>query len=276
MKSSSFDRRRSSAFSEAGGKNSKLIVRASRCLMSWKCIFEHPTEWDESNHAPEAECLHRLIHCDCVPEPANIPRPTIKRLSLYLRALEKHESEGRPTVSSRQLGSLVCISDAQVRKDLSCFGQFGQPGIGYQVEGLTGQIRRILRVDREWNAIVVGAGNIGRAIMSYPRFGEKGFRIIAGFDAASDQVGKEVGGCKVLPMEMLHHYISDHEVHIAILSVPEHAAQEVATLLVDAGIRGILNFTPVRLDLSEGVEVTSVDVSRSLEQLTYQIAASEA
>ncbi|MEE3001860.1 MAG: redox-sensing transcriptional repressor Rex [Planctomycetota bacterium] len=219
---------------------------------------------------------HRVIHCVRVPDPTNIPRPTIKRLSLYLRELERHESDGRPTVNSRQLGASVGITDAQVRKDLSCFGQFGQPGIGYRVAGLAAEIRRILKVDREWNAIVVGAGNIGRAIMSYPRFGDKGFRIIAAFDAAPGQVGMEAGGCRVLPMEELHGYIREHQVQIAILSVPEHAAQDVATTLIDAGIRGILNFAPVRLDIGDGVEVTSVDVSRSLEQLTYQIAAAEA
>jgi len=211
-----------------------------------------------------------------VPDPANIPRPTIKRLSLYLRELERYESDGKPTVNSRQLGALVGITDAQVRKDLSFFGQFGQPGIGYQVAGLAEEIRRILKVDRKWNAIVVGAGNIGQAIMSYPKFGDKGFRIIAAFDADPSQAGTEAGGCSVLPMEVLHEYIRDHQVQIAILSVPEHAAQEVATTLVDAGIRGILNFAPIRLDIGDGVEVTSVDVSRSLEQLTYQIAAAEA
>lgn len=208
-----------------------------------------------------------------MPEPTNIPRPTIKRLSLYLRELEKQEGAGRPTVNSRQLGASVGITDAQVRKDLSCFGQFGQPGIGYRVEALADEIRRILKVDREWNAIVVGAGNIGRAIMSYPRFEDKGFRIIAAFDAAPGQVGMKAGGCNVLPMDVLHDFIQEHKVQIAILSVPEHAAQEVATTLVEAGIRGILNFAPVRLEIGEGVEVTSVDVSRSLEQLTYQIAA---
>lgn len=210
-----------------------------------------------------------------VTSPSSIPRPTIKRLSLYLRSLETHLSEGRTTVNSRELGEAIGITDAQVRKDLGKFGQLGQPGIGYRVEGLRSELRRILKVDRAWNAVVVGVGNIGSAILHYPHFASKGFRIVAAFDASPDRAGQSVGDIQIQPMEELPEVVAEHDVRIGILAVPAGAAQAVADAMIAAGIQGILNFAPMRVDVGGAAEVASVDLSRSLEQLAYQVAVAD-
>ncbi|MDG2292251.1 MAG: redox-sensing transcriptional repressor Rex [Phycisphaerales bacterium] len=202
---------------------------------------------------------------------SNIPRPTIKRLSLYLRSLESHQPAGTATVSSRQLGQSVGITDVQVRKDLGNIGQLGQPGIGYQVEALRGELRRVLKTDREWNAVVVGVGNIGSAILHYPHFGSKGFRIVAALDASPDRIGQRIAALRVQPMADLPAIVAEHDVRIGILAVPAEAAQSVAAEMTAAGIQGILNFAPIRIDVGNDAEVASVDLSRSLEQLAYQV-----
>src|SRR5262245_44300564 len=135
-----------------------------------------------------------------MPQRARIPRPTVKRLSLYLRELEALAGRSQETISSKQLGDALGLTDAQVRKDLACFGQFGHPGVGYRVPDLIGQLRRILGTDHKWHAAVVGAGNIGRALMAYPRFIRKGFDIVAVFDSDPKVVGQEVCNHKVRPM----------------------------------------------------------------------------
>src|SRR6187401_1941435 len=130
-----------------------------------------------------------------------IPTPAVRRLSLYLRQLEAFKRKDRRTISSKQLGESLHLTDAQVRKDLAYFGQFGHPGIGYRVGDLIEQLRKILGTDRQWNAAVVGAGNIGRAVMAYQRFRRKGFDVVAVFDNDSKVVGKMIAGHHVRPME---------------------------------------------------------------------------
>ena len=159
---------------------------------------------------------------------AKIPRPTIKRLSLYLRELELRGGQNQQTTSSKQLGSALGLTDAQVRKDLAYFGQFGHPGIGYQVGELTGQLRKILGTDRKWNAAVVGAGNIGRAVMAYARFGRQGFDIVTIFDNDPAVVGTSIAGRRVRPMEDIGALVRERDIKIGILAVPAGAAQAVA------------------------------------------------
>jgi redox-sensing transcriptional repressor len=202
-----------------------------------------------------------------------IPSPTVKRLSLYLRELESQAEMGRRTISSRQLGEALGLTDAQVRKDLAYFGQFGHPGIGYHVPELTTEIRRILGTDRIWSAALVGVGNIGRAVMSYGRLRGKGFEIIAAFDSGPDVVGTTVAGCTVRPMEDLGSTVRDRDIRMALLAVPASAAQPVAERLVESGVAGILNFAPIRLQVPERVSIVSVDLTVSLEQLAFRVSA---
>src|SRR5882672_12800552 len=133
------------------------------------------------------------------PRPDLIPNPAVRRLSLYLRQLEAFQRKDRRTISSKQLGAALGLTDAQVRKDLAYFGQFGHPGIGYRISELITQLRRILGTDRKWNACVVGAGNIGRALMAYPRFIRKGFDIVAVFDSDDSVVGSVIANHRVRP-----------------------------------------------------------------------------
>jgi redox-sensing transcriptional repressor len=203
---------------------------------------------------------------------SRIPRPTVKRLSLYLRELEVHADQGRQTMSSKQLGEALGLTDAQVRKDLACFGQFGHPGIGYRVQELMTQLRKILGTDRRWNAAIIGAGNIGRALMPYGRFRRKGFDIVAIFDRAPELVGTTVGEHHVRSMDELPTLVRDRDIKIGILCVPAEGAQDAADRLIEAGVVGILNFAPVRLDVHDAVSVVSVDLSQSLEQLAFQVS----
>ncbi len=203
---------------------------------------------------------------------SRIPRPTVKRLSLYLRELESLEEGGAQTVSSKQLGDALGLTDAQVRKDLAFFGQFGHPGIGYKAGELIGQLRKILGTDRQWTACIVGAGNIGRALMPYARFRRKGFDIAAVFDSDPSVHGHVIAGHKVRPMGDLKQLVKERNILIGIVAVPAQAAQDVADQLIEAGVRGILNFAPVRLDVHDQVSVLSVDFSLSLEQLAFQVS----
>ncbi|MCH2133887.1 MAG: redox-sensing transcriptional repressor Rex [Phycisphaerales bacterium] len=200
----------------------------------------------------------------------DIPRPTVKRLSFYLREAERRMESGATTISSRQLGEALDIADTQVRKDLGHFGQIGRSGIGYQAQNLVMTLRRILGLDRRWNAILLGAGNIGRALLAYPPFAERGFRILAAFDKRSEVVGQEFEGVMVHSVDELGDFVAENDVHLGLVAVPAEAAQGVAEQLVDAGVRGILNFAPTRLHVAAGV--VSVDLSRSLEMLAFQVS----
>ncbi|MEE2906601.1 MAG: redox-sensing transcriptional repressor Rex [Planctomycetota bacterium] len=204
-----------------------------------------------------------------MPERSDIPRPTVKRLSLYLREAERRIEAGATTISSRELGESMDIAGTQVRKDLGHFGQIGKSGIGYQASNLVATLRRILGLDRSWRAIVIGVGNIGRALLAYPQFAQRGFHIMAAFDQDLAIVGQELGGIEVRSMDSLIDFVAEQDVHLGLVAVPGEAAQQVAEQLVEAGIKGILNFAPTRLHVPVGV--VSVDLSRSLETLAFQV-----
>jgi redox-sensing transcriptional repressor len=201
----------------------------------------------------------------------NIPNPAIRRLSLYLRQLEAFLKVNRRTISSRQLGESLNLTDAQVRKDLGYFGQFGHPGIGYRVEELISQIKRILGTDKTWNVLLVGAGNLGRALLAYKGFEKKGFRIVAVFDADPNKVGKKHASFTIQPISELWDVVEKKEIRLGIIAVPADYAQEVADMLVNAGVRGILNFAPVSLSVPESIGMSGVDLAVHLEQLSFQI-----
>jgi redox-sensing transcriptional repressor len=206
------------------------------------------------------------------PFPGKIPEPTVRRLSLYLRELRARQEAGIATISSKQLGALLGLTDAQVRKDLAIFGQFGHPGIGYRIAELVDRLRKILGKDRQWNACIVGAGNIGRALMPYGRFRAEGFDIVAIFDRDAAVVGTTVSGHKVRPLHDLPTIVRERGVRMGIIAVPGEAAQETADRLIDAGVVGILNFAPRRLEVGDRVSVLNVDFTVALEQLAFQIS----
>jgi redox-sensing transcriptional repressor len=201
-----------------------------------------------------------------------IPTPAVNRLSFYLRQLETFQQAERHTISSRQLGEALNYSDAQVRKDLAYFGQFGHPGIGYKVGDLILQLRKILGTDKVWNVLLVGAGNLGRALSAYRGFLRKGFQLAAVFDADAGKQSQSLGGLTVRPMQELREVIERERIRLAIMSVPAEAAQDVADKLVAAGIGGILNFAPVALNVPPQVAVQSVDLAVQLEQLAFRMS----
>jgi redox-sensing transcriptional repressor len=202
------------------------------------------------------------------PRPELIPIPAVRRLSLYLRQLEAFKRKDRRTISSKQLGESLGLTDAQVRKDLAYFGQFGHPGIGYRVEELIAQVRHILGTDKTWNVLLVGAGNLGRALLAYKGFEAKGFALAAVFDNDPSKFGKKIGQYTIQPLSELSDTISKQLIRLAILAVPADVAQDVADQLVEAGIRGLLNFAPVSLTVPADVALNAVQ----LEQISFQVS----
>jgi len=202
------------------------------------------------------------------------PRPSrasVTRLSLYLRRLESLLQEGITTVSSGQLGESLGVTDAQVRKDLAHLGTHGHPGIGYDAPELVPAIRRTLGIDRDWPTALVGVGNLARALLRYHGFLDRGFRIVALFDADPAKVGQFVDGLEVHPLERMGPVIATTGAELGILAVPSEASQSVADALVAAGVRGLLNFAPCVLRLPSHVSVVSVDLTVQLEQLAFLV-----
>jgi redox-sensing transcriptional repressor len=191
----------------------------------------------------------------------DVPKAVVTRLSLYLRELQHLVRTGRATVSSHQLGQLLGFSDAQVRKDLTYFGHFGHPGVGYRCEELASAIRRILGTDRVWTVGLVGVGNLGRALLGYRGFAAKGFRIVAAFDADPRKTNTAVEGVEVYGLERLREVVEQQQIQLAMLTVPAAAAQGVADLVAAAGVTGIVNFAPVTLSLPEEVSLVGVDLA---------------
>ena len=206
--------------------------------------------------------------------PDAIPNPAVRRLSLYLRQLEGFKRKDRRTISSKQLGESLNLTDAQVRKDLAYFGQFGHPGIGYRVEDLIAQVKHILGTDKTWNVLLIGAGNLGRALMSYRGFDAKGFRLVAVFDDDKNKVGTRQADFLVQPLSELAETVQRLNIRLAIMAVPAEVAQDVADQLVEAGIRGLLNFAPVSIQVPSDVALNAMDVAVQLEQLSFQVSLS--
>lgn len=202
---------------------------------------------------------------------SDIPVPAVKRLSLYLRQLEQFKADGISKFSSRRLADSLEIKDAQVRKDLAYFGQFGKPGVGYSVDALIDNLRRILGTDKTHSVVLVGAGDLGRAILRYRGFRKKGFEFIAAFDVSQAKVGKKIGDVPVYHNSELESVVSKHNVKLAVISVPAESAQEVTDRLCSAGIMGILNLAPQMLRIPPAVSVARVDLAASLEQLSFLV-----
>ncbi len=203
------------------------------------------------------------------------PKAVVGRVSLYLRQLEAFGNQGLATISSSQLGTALGINDAQVRKDLAFFGQFGYPGIGYRIDELGAALRRILGIDRDQPLALIGLGNLGRALLKYRGFRNRGFHIVALFDNDPQKIGTQFDDLVVRPIDELPEAIAALHISLAILSVPSDVAQRVAEQLVAGGILGIFNFAPMPLVVPPAVSVVAVDLSVQLEHLAYKIQAAQ-
>ena len=208
-----------------------------------------------------------------LPSDASVPKVVVSRLSLYLRELQRLVSSGQQTISSSQLGALLGFSDAQVRKDLGFFGQFGYPGVGYRCDELIRAMRDILGTNHSWNVAMVGVGNLGQALLGYRGFGRQNFAIAAAFDADPTKVGQTVRGLRIQPLEELAATIREQGIRLGMIVVPADRAQEAADRLVAAGIEGIVNFAPVTLALPPHVQNVGVDLAIELEQLSFAVTS---
>ena len=205
------------------------------------------------------------------PSDASVPKVVVSRISLYLRELQRLVSAGQQTISSGQLGTLLGFSDAQVRKDLGFFGQFGYPGVGYRCDELIRAMRDILGTNHAWSVAMVGVGNLGQALLGYRGFGNQNFSIAAAFDADPAKVGQVVQGLTVQHVDDLAATVKAKAIRLGMIVVPAGRAQEAADRLVAAGVEGIVNFAPVTLALPPHVQVVGVDLAIELEQLSFAV-----
>jgi redox-sensing transcriptional repressor len=201
-----------------------------------------------------------------------VAESTIRRLSLYLRFLEEFEGQGIGTVSSGALASRGGTTSAQVRKDLSFFGSFGKRGLGYPVPELADQLRQILGLKRRYRVALIGAGKIGSALVQYRGFKQRGFDIVAIFDSDPAKVGRQWNGLTVLDVESLEKEVSRQAIDMAVLVTPADAAQAVADRIVALGVKAVLNFAPVQLNVPDDVVVKTVNLALELETLSYALA----
>jgi len=198
-----------------------------------------------------------------------IPEATVMRLSIYGQALALLEEKGEETISSKSLSDMVNTSAAQIRKDLSRFGEFGEPGTGYRVSVLRKAISHILGTDTFWNTALVGLGRLGSALLAYPGFSIRGFKIVAAFDSDITKIGKKWEDVVIEDISRLKAAVKKKNIEIVILAVPAQEAQSAADVVVASGVRAILNFAPTRITVPEGVKLRNVDLSSELEWLSY-------
>lgn len=200
-----------------------------------------------------------------------IPDIIIGRLPVYLRALQQLSEKGILTTSSQELGEMIGISAAQIRKDISQFGEFGKQGTGYSIPFLIERLRSILKVDRVWDVVIVGMGDIGHALARYNGFKNRGFRISMVFDNDPEKIGQKVGEYEVYDVATLPERIKQHKIKVAMLTVPASSAQELADQLVKAGVKAILNYAPTSLNVPRNVHVQYIDPVTHLQRMTYYL-----
>ncbi len=199
----------------------------------------------------------------------NISMAVIKRLPKYHRYLQELLRNDVDRISSKELGEKIGFTASQIRQDLNCFGDFGQQGYGYNVKDLYNQISIILGLNKEYNAIIIGAGNIGQAIANYSRFAQNGLNIVGIFDANPKLIGMRIRDIEIQDIDVLKNYLLDNSVDIGIICVPRINAQKVSNILVENGVTGIWNFAPVDLSVPDEVTVENVHLSESLLTLIY-------
>jgi redox-sensing transcriptional repressor len=202
-----------------------------------------------------------------------IPNETVRRLPIYLRGLAMLSQSGNARVSSQKLADFVSVNAWQIRKDFSYFGGFGTRGVGYDIENLSKQIKKILKLAVVHKTALVGVGNLGSAVLAYAGFGTYGFSIAAAFDNDPDKIGRKMNNITIEDVSRLN-MLSKRDVDLAIIAVPEQAAQDVADALVASGIKGILNFSPRRIAVPKNVKVITIDIATDLARLPYYIPSS--
>ncbi len=205
----------------------------------------------------------------------NVSPVVIKRLPRYYRYLGELLSKGVSRISSKDLSSLMGVTASQIRQDLNCFGGFGQQGYGYNVESLQKEMGNILGLDRGYKTIIVGAGNLGKALAKHSNFRKRGFNLIGIFDADEALVGKEINGITVQSSSDMEAFVKENNPNIAILALPKSAVEAEANRLVTMGVKGIWNFSYGELHLPEGIAVENVHLSDSLMTLSYKLAQIE-
>lgn len=202
-----------------------------------------------------------------------IPEATIIRLSVYSRHLTEVDRKGIITISSGDIAEGVGVSPAQVRKDLAYFGEFGTRGVGYNVKDLHRHILKILGLSQDWSVTLIGIGNLGLALSTYKGFRERGFIITSIFDNDPKKIGTTINGVEVMSTDRLVEIVAANKTQIGIIAAPSAVAQEVADQLVESGVKAILNFAPVVLNVSPEVELRNVDLAVNLEVLTFNVGA---
>ena len=199
------------------------------------------------------------------------PDIVVGRLPIYLRALTFMGEEGREITSSQELSEKLGISSAQIRKDLSHFGEFGKQGTGYEISYLRDQLKRILHVDHTWPVALVGCGDLGHALANYAGFAAKGFEIVALFDDAPSKIGQQVAGKEVMSVTELPKVVREIGIKVAIVAVPSAEAQQVADVVVESGIKAILNYAPINISVPADVRVQYIDPAAYLQHMTYYL-----
>jgi len=202
-----------------------------------------------------------------------IPDEAVRRLPIYLRGLLFSLNKSQETISSQALADFLRVSSWQIRKDFSYFGGFGTPGVGYNVEKLTKQIKKILKLNVVHNAVLVGAGNLGKAILAYSGFKIYGFNIIAVFDNDPKKIGQKIENINIEDVAKLS-VIKRQKINLGIVAVPSEVAQKIADNLIKSGIKGILNFSPCRINVPKKVKVITIDIAMDLARLPYYMSAS--
>ena len=205
----------------------------------------------------------------------DIPEVVILRLPLYARVLASLEGQGVEVVSSQTLGTLLQATPAQIRKDLSYFGRFGKQGRGYRVSSLLRELRQILGLERQWSAILVGVGHLGRAVLSYDGFAPQGFHVVAAFDTDPTKVGTQVGGVLIQDVRELEAVTREKTIDIGIVAVPAEHCQQVVDLLVTKGIKAILNYAPYQPRVPKGVWIRDIDPVVALQSMTFHLKSAE-
>jgi redox-sensing transcriptional repressor len=215
--------------------------------------------------------MHLIVFKEKMMDDVIIPDIVVGRMPLYLRTLQLMLTEERQVTSSQELGERLGISAAQIRKDLSQFGEFGKQGTGYNIEFLTDQLRKILRVNKIWDVVVVGAGDLGHAISRYQGFTNRGFAVTMVFDNDPAKIGQEVGGFIVQDIADMISLVAKAGIRIAMLTVPASQAQEITNILVKCGVKAILNYAPINLLVPKGVRVQYIDPVVHLQRMSFYL-----
>lgn len=206
----------------------------------------------------------------------HIPRATIQRLAVYVQVLESLLQAGQDVISSEGLAQACGVNSSQIRKDLAYFGEFGVRGVGYRVADLLASIKKSLGIDRTWNVALVGVGNLGRALLRHGIFRRRGFILVGAFDCDPFEIGEEIAGLEVVCSRRLKEKVAELGIEIGIITTPPERAQRAANYLVEAGVKGIVNFAPARIEVPDTVAVEYVDFVHHLFSVAFSITLGEA